>query len=200
MTKIKPEFGYSAANITADARDADSFGYDGISEMLNAEHMEICVPDPTKEDRETYKLGKGDDWDNGEQGSFEYRDSFVPMMNSLWPVDLAYRRCASEAAALMNEYAGATSLVTIGDDYYIAMTGGGMNLSWHIAAAYVCCGSIPPLNILESLKGSPFRLSDKINREIVRAAREAVRFMRSKAKRLAIDVKETGASLAKKEG
>lgn len=187
MTKIRPQHGYSLANLTKESRDVDSFGVEGFSELYG-DRMEIIVPEPSKSDREQYDLPRRGDWD-GSRGADEYRDSFVPMMNSLWPVELAYGRGEQETADLINRHAGATTLIRIDDDYYIGMTGGGMDLSWHIAAAYVCCGCVPPLYILESLKGSPFRVGEAINRAVLSAARRGVKHLSDKAKRLRADLR-----------
>ncbi len=196
--KLRPDYGYSVSSISADSRDADTFGEEGIAEMLVSGRMELFYPEPTKDDREQYGLKKRGEWDDGCQASCEYRDSFVPMMNYLWPVDLAYGRSASQAADLMNKHAGATSLVMIGDETYIAMTGGGFDMSWHLAAAYVCCGCIPPTRILQNLKGSPFHVSESMTRAILVAAREGVRFLQRDTKRLAADIRATAADIREK--
>ena len=106
------------------------------------------------------------------------------MMNAIWPVDLAYERSEAEAAALMNKHAGATSLICVDGNYFIAMTGGGMDLSWHIAAAYVCCGCVPPVAILDNLSRSPFETSKQARTAILRAWRQGARHLRFKAKSL----------------
>lgn len=188
MRTLKPEFGYSLANIFAEARNVEEFEPDGFSALYDDSRIESIVPEPTAADRRSYSLPMRGDWDDCD-GAMEYRDSFWPMMNSLWPVDLAYRRSASEAARLMNLHAGATSLIEIDDQHYIALTGGGMDLSWHIAAAYVCCGCVPPLYILDGLRRSPFRMEDKVNRAILSAGREGAKHLRLRAKQLALNLK-----------
>jgi hypothetical protein len=77
-------------------------------------------------------------------------------MNAAWPVELAYGVSEDEAANLMNRYSGATTLVAVSDEdgeesYFIGMSGGGMDLSWDLCAAFICCGCIPPITILQGL-------------------------------------------------
>ena len=115
-------------------------------------------------------------------------------MNALWPVDLAYGRSADEAAALMNKHGGATTLICVdGERYFIAMTGGGMDLSWHIAAAYVCCGCVPPVEILDGLHRSPFEASKQTRAAILKAWRQGARHLRHKAASLMTGARQAAA-------
>jgi hypothetical protein len=196
MSKFKPDHGYSVVSFFVEPRNVDSFGADAdFTELYSEGRLEIVIPEPTRQDRESHGLPKRGQWDDGDQAADEYRDSFFPMMDSLWPVVLAYGRSEQTAADLMNRHGGATSLISIDGDDFIAMTGGGMDLSWHLAAAYVCCGAVPPLRLLESLRGSPFMLSPTMNRAVAAAAREGAAFMRRKAKTLAADVRGLGAKV-----
>src|SRR5690606_5658935 len=52
----------------------------------------------------------------------------------------------------------------------IALTGGGMDLSDHIAAAYVICGQVPPVQVIESA----LRIQNPVmEKELLAAAEEA---------------------------
>lgn len=195
MAKIKPQHGFSLRCVTSDARNIDTFGTNRDGEpadfgSLYGDRLEVIIPDPTPSQRAEYDMPKRGDWNDCERGADEYRDSFFPMMNSLWPVELAYNRSESEAAALMNRHAGSTSLITIDGDHYIAMTGGGMDLSWHIAAAYVCCGCVPPLYILRNLSGSPFETSKPARAAILAAGRAGAAYLRQEAQKLTQDVRD----------
>lgn len=101
-------------------------------------------------------------------GFAEWLDGFAPMMNYAWPVAMAYNGPDAEtAAALIEKLAGACVLIELGEDmatrlygddndapdYVIALTGGGMDLSDHIAAAYLACGCVPPWRLLTGLSG-----------------------------------------------
>lgn len=84
-------------------------------------------------------------------GWYEWRDDFEPMMNYAYPIDLRYGADREECAANIDALAGCMSLVTIGDQDYLALSGGGMDLSWNICAAFIACGCVPPLKYLRNL-------------------------------------------------
>ena len=42
-------------------------------------------------------------------------------------------------------------LVRVGEEYGLALTGGGMDLSWEICEAYMCLGFLPPLHYARDL-------------------------------------------------
>ena len=94
-------------------------------------------------------------------GYDDWRNSFEPMMNYYWTIDLQYRTTAEIQAYAdrMGAWGISCSLVEIGehaDDliYGIAFTGGGMNLMDHLCAAYIACGQVPPIQALDNLTGS----------------------------------------------
>ena len=95
-------------------------------------------------------------------GGDEWRDSFDPVMNFGWAVDLRYTD-SDELKAIAGRFEAwglACSLIEISggdygeETYEIALTGGGMNLSDHLAAAYIACGHVPPIRLLDNLSGS----------------------------------------------
>ncbi|UTC28493.1 hypothetical protein GURKE_04910 [Brevundimonas phage vB_BpoS-Gurke] len=94
-------------------------------------------------------------------GYDEWRDSFDPMMNYAWPVDLRYTSSDElyDIAQRLNTWGLAIVLIERSDDpyeettYEFALTGGGMDMSDHIAGAYLAAGQVPPLRILEGLSG-----------------------------------------------
>lgn len=121
------------------------------------------------EERARYDAGTGDEIaaedliDAFEQtsGYDEWRDSFDPMMNYAWPVDLRYSSSDElyEIAQRLETWGLAIVLIERTDDPYeettfeFALTGGGMDMSDHIAGAYLAAGQVPPLRILEGLSG-----------------------------------------------
>lgn len=78
-------------------------------------------------------------------------DSFAPMMEYAWPLP-GERRDPSELAALIID-CGAVCIVALGenqddpDDVAIGFSGGGMDLSWDLARAYIALGYLPPLDV-----------------------------------------------------
>lgn len=116
----------------------------------------------------------------------EWRDGFEPMMNFYWPVTLAYGVTAEKAAGLMDEFASVCTLVKMeesdDDEYGIALSGGGMNLSDKLAVAYLCCGSIPPARLLRSLNGVIDRsYLDVVGEALAMAYKEAADWLRREA-------------------
>lgn len=87
---------------------------------------------------------------------YEWEEAFQPMMNALWPCEPRYGMTDEDAATAIDRYAGSTVLVTLNSEVHnglqgIAMTGGGMDMSWDLCAAYICCGCIPPVRLLSSV-------------------------------------------------
>lgn len=191
MSTFRPDHGFSVASIFAAPRDVYTFDPEGFSGLYER-RMEIHIPDPSASDRRQYDMPRRGHWQDCE-GADDYRAGFDPIMNALWPVQLAYGRSIETASRLMNAHAGAAVLVTIDDEEYIALAGGGMDLSWHLAAAYVCCGCVPPVDILDRLSGSPFESSKAARGAIMRAWREGARHMARQAKRLTADARKVAA-------
>lgn len=143
-----------------------------------------------------------DEWQQSDRFD-EWKDQFYPMMNYAWPVSLAYGGPgAAEAARLIDQFAGACCLVEFGEghnpfgpefasdtpEYGIALTGGGMDLSDHLAVAYLCCGCVPPERLLSGLDGfsGPAR-SGRLGQsaDLLRQAySQAVDYFRHRADRL----------------
>lgn len=126
----------------------------------------------------------------GSDGHDEWRASFDPMMNYVWPVALPYRADASQVAALLNEFCPVMTLVNFGDDspfcsesHAFALSGGGMNLADQIATAYLCAGVVPPSSLLESLPGviSDYQ-RDKVAPVLRKAYRKAADYHAYRAK------------------
>jgi hypothetical protein len=76
-----------------------------------------------------------------------------PLMSYAYPIgDLRARRpnggtCElndGEAQAILQIYGSCLTLVTIDGEHCLALTGGGMDLSWEICEAYILLGQLPP--------------------------------------------------------
>jgi hypothetical protein len=124
---------------------------------------------------------------------WEWRDGFEPMMNYVWPAFLPYGMDSADLADRLNVFAPNMTLVYFGEHsphcpepYGFALNGGGMNLSDHIAAAYLCAHQVPPVSILQGLAGviSPYMLA-RIGGPLRAAYRQAARNLRQRASRLA---------------
>lgn len=113
-----------------------------------------------KDDHDTDALNEFRDSDEFQ----DWVDSLRPAMNYYWPVSLGYGVKPEEAAEAIDKYAGSTSLIWLEapGTYAIVLTGGGMDLSWDICAAYICCGAIPPSRLLLNLPRFDGRFEDLI--------------------------------------
>lgn len=208
MPKLKTpnRLSLSLANVTTDATRYDWSGDEETGAGGLGQGFEIIYPRPTLDDISEHApdlMGKrkpsrriaADDLAEAfreERGGSEWEAAFHPMMSAVWPVSLAYEVSAAEAAQLMAEFAPACTLVefededAIGEGHGIALNGGGMDLSDHIAAAYLCCGCVPPARILINLRGviGPTRMKE-IGGALRQAYRRAEEFQRNQGRRLA---------------
>lgn len=71
-------------------------------------------------------------------GDADY-DSWSPMMNYIYPLPGSFEVPDDVMDKLNN-----TTIVCIDDNYYLALTGGGMDLSWEICESYINLGYYPP--------------------------------------------------------
>jgi hypothetical protein len=160
-------------------RAADGVGYETIFPVptygdvaeYDADIFEANESDDSDQDRRHHLPLSSNDLElwNQTDAHFEWRGRFDPMMNYAWPVEFAYEwpHDAEAVAALLREFAPNCVLVEFSDgcnpfgddmasdtpEYGIALIGGGMDLSDDLAAAYLCCGCVPPEHILHGLSG-----------------------------------------------
>lgn len=81
----------------------------------------------------------------------DYRSIFpdkTPMINTLWEIEDEYEPSEDDEQAMH----GMTVIEMLDDgrptgQYYLALTGGGMDMSWEIAETYVDLGYLPPSNL-----------------------------------------------------
>src|SRR3546814_8416390 len=93
-------------------------------------------------------------------------------MNSLWPLDndrLDLQACADRIA----EHAPNCCLISFSDAGMshtgIGMTAGGMDLLADLAAAYICCGYVPPMTIMVSaIRDADVKLPEMLYRKSTR--------------------------------
>jgi hypothetical protein len=71
-----------------------------------------------------------------------------PMMNYWYPVESIDDDADAVSAAIAIDGLP-LCVVRVGNDYGLALTGGGMDLSWDICAAYVATGSLPPAHFAD---------------------------------------------------
>ena len=93
-----------------------------------------------------------------------------PMMNYRYPVELY--RIGGEAAAARALMHLPVCLVEMGNDWYLALTGGGMDLSWELCEAYMRLGYLPPASLVNLPRYAGKELSP-VNDWIIRGCIES---------------------------
>ena len=126
-------------------RDFDwSEGYPQRWEYYQAERCEACN-EPLVVCGEAYHYQI--DEDTGCEG---YVCAEGPMMNYFYELPCFDRRRGPvEAAKMIVDLPLCIVCLVDEDEYGLALTGGGMNLSWEICEAYIVLGYLPPLHFCD---------------------------------------------------
>jgi hypothetical protein len=92
-----------------------------------------------------------------DRNCYEDIDSWHPLMNYAWPLDGTWERNLTlpdiddididEPSSWLSDFLLSMTVVEINDEPYLAMTGGGMDMSWYLAKTYVNLGYVPPAHI-----------------------------------------------------
>lgn len=87
-----------------------------------------------------------------------------PMMNSVWPMrEYRGNTAKDQLAVAWNTTCCIVEIESMpGDHPFIAMTGGGMDLSWDLAEAYMRCNFLPPTNLLPLPDHRKFRVDAEL--------------------------------------
>jgi hypothetical protein len=170
-TKMTPVRDLSAANIDSKPQDFDwSEGY--------AEKWEFFAA--SEEDGKLLCS-----WEGDEDFSF---DGHGPMMNYYYPVD-SYGFDPHEAARALAHLP--LCVVEIdGDKYGLALSGGGMDLSWEICEAFMRIGSLPPVHFCE-LPAMAGRGTSARDRWILSGCRRSLQFKKNQVGRALRRMRET---------
>lgn len=171
----RPELGLSLQFVTADAVTVDwsRFSADAIRPAVTYGDVNEYAPDllmhwfndgpETPAGTAPLSDAHRREFEDSDAAYADWHDSFEPVMNYAWPVSLAYGVDDVQAVvATIARVAPACVLVEFtdvapwGDDsdapeYGIALTGGGMDLSDHIALAYLAAGCVPSMSLLQGL-------------------------------------------------
>lgn len=179
----KPQKRASVEELWASAVDAKSEKYDWREHQIG-EDWEIAVPMP--------------DFDSGEkEEDMEDEDDFYeqnsPMMNFRYPLPgFKPDRFSDKNLRRALDNAGNITLVQDlkSDEYYLALTGGGMDLTWDIARAYVNLGYLPPADFCR-LPGFVDYGHEEDDKTIIHACKRTASFLENWAKGLAHDLDNT---------
>lgn len=120
----------------------------------------------------------------GASASATWKSQFEPAMTVFWPCKISVG--ANEASNAMYE-AGLSCVIVTGRINDItevtgfALTAGGLDLSDHLAAAYMCCGQLPPVLVTERAVEIS---SPKMGAELKEAAEGIVAHLQSSISKL----------------
>lgn len=117
-----------------------------------------------------------EDWHEAVQNCLENEhDLFSPMMSYYYPLP-GFDGDAGLAQAKLLRDAGSITLAEVNGTPVLALTGGGMDLSWDICHAYVLLGYQPPYHFCTLPKYA--RTLTGTQRKVLEACRESVRTLR----------------------
>lgn len=85
-----------------------------------------------------------DRWDLAVTPDEENENDFLPMMNYLYPLGEYF-----EVPNDWKEKLVSMTIVQVDEKYYLALTGGGMDMSWQICETYINLGYYPPTHFCE---------------------------------------------------
>ena len=103
------------------------------------------------------------------------------MMNYYYPIDLdAERDDLEEAAKKLVDLPLCIVTFEDSDTIALALTGGGMDLSWEICEAYMLLGYLPPLHFCD-LPGISGRGTSNRDKWIIAGCRRSAKFNRDNA-------------------
>lgn len=127
-------------------RRAEAEDRDDEIEIIEADTCSECgkLLVLTRRGEEQHKYIADSDDEKGSECE-GYVNSEGPMMNYRWLVEEGHdlRMSDEEAAAAIASLP--LCIVKMDGDVYLALTGGGMDLSWEIAEAYIRLGYLPPV-------------------------------------------------------
>jgi len=118
-----------------------------------------------------FSQGYPDDWDVALDLTDEELENgdYSPMMNYIYPLGAAFAVPSDARERLAN-----MTIVRIGDEYFLALTGGGMDMTWEICESYINLGYYPPVQYCRLPRISGRGESAK-DRQIIECCNESLR-------------------------
>jgi len=121
----------------------------------------------------------GEDWDIPFSQTDEEMENeeFAPMMNYRYPLPhFDDKKLSDEDIKKALDRAGAVTLITDlkSDEKYLALTGGGMDMSWDIVKGYVNLGFAPPAQFCRNLPSFAGNRLTSENKEAIEGCRKSL--------------------------
>lgn len=157
------------------------------------ENLSLSAVREKSEHYEWYKKGEyryPEKWDIPFELSEDEIESrtFMPMYNERYRVPHLHRKLPSSDEEIKDKLnnAGSVTLTYNNEDeeYYFALRGAGMDLSWDIARAYVEFGYTPPVAFCSLPKTGFAGYEYDYDRDVVDACKRSADFMENKMKHL----------------
>lgn len=99
-------------------------------------------------------------------------ERYMPMMNTLWPLPDSFEPQEQHKEDMDNMTIVALKEGSGYPDYYLALTGGGMDMSWQIGRTYVNLGYLPPAALNDLPRMANIDTSKARNRKVIEALKK----------------------------
>jgi len=118
-----------------------------------------------------FNFGEGypERWELAVTPDEENEDDYMPMMNYLYPLGESF-----EVPDGWKEKLVSMTIVEIDDEYFLALTGGGMDMSWEICETYINLGYYPPTHFSQLPRMAGWK-ENKRDRRIIDCCNESLR-------------------------
>lgn len=127
-----------------------------------------------------FSKGYAEKWEVGFEQTEEEMENeeWMPMMNYYYPLPKDFKPWDN----IKKDLSPNTTLIyfTDEDKYAIALTGGGMNLTWNIAESYINLGYLPPLDYCDLPRMAGMRMKPK-SKKIIFACRRTLDVTKNRA-------------------
>lgn len=138
----------------------------------------IDTADATTEDYDFREHLYGEDWDIafGRTDEEMENEDWVPMMNYRYPLPhFDDKHHSDEDIKKALEHVALTVVTDLkSDEKYLALTGGGMDMSWDIVKAYANLGFAPPAHFCRDLPSFAGNRLTKDNKDAIEACRKSL--------------------------
>jgi len=134
----------------------------------------------------------GEDW----TVAFELTDeeikykSYYPIMNYVYPLPDDFEIEGKELKKLVKKMSGITVIyLTDEDGYFLALTDGGMDLTWEICEGYIILGYLPPAYLCRYLRSMPRTKLNSRTKRVLAACRRSLLWQKSQIETALRDLK-----------
>ena len=138
-----------------------------------------------------FSKGYAETWDIALDLTEEEQENeeFAPMMNYMYPLPNSFERDMEKNFGQLwrshiKKALDNTTLVYFEEsgEYFLALTGGGMDLSWEICESYINLGYLPPVHFCELPRMAGKDMTSRANRRIVKACIRSTKLAQGWAK------------------